>query len=259
MGEGGKGSLKPSATSAKQHSRILVSLAMAIVTEVQEGLAVGASESTAEPQSQQGAAGGASEPTPESQPQKESQAEPMTQPGVENKTPSRKKGTPRKNFGGKSLTAIRSSLSQLSVAASAALDNENRSEKETRPVLSGKSMKTVGNYYGDQLKQIREMQKKGAGGSKRRFAFKERTPVINSSSNKRLIRKGGVKRASAKVTQETEEALREFLTPIIGDIVELTMHAKEKTVKGEYVAYACRKRGSPGYFGMGPHMDRFLG
>ena len=59
----------------------------------------------------------------------------------------------------------------------------------------------------------------------------------------RLARRGGVKRISGLVYDETRGALKVFLTNVLRDSVTLVMHNQRKVVKVTDVVYALKKQG----------------
>ena len=72
-------------------------------------------------------------------------------------------------------------------------------------------------------------------------------PSHNQLANKpaiiRLARRGGVKRLSGLVYEETRGVLKVFLENVIRDAVTYTEHTKRKTVTTMYVVYAMKKQG----------------
>ena len=60
---------------------------------------------------------------------------------------------------------------------------------------------------------------------------------------RRLARRGGVKRISGLIYEETRTVLRHFLENIIRDAVTYTEHAKRKTVTALDVVYALKRQG----------------
>ncbi|CAO3591848.1 unnamed protein product [Absidia cylindrospora] len=75
----------------------------------------------------------------------------------------------------------------------------------------------------------------GKGGAKRHGITK---PAI-----RRLARRGGVKRISGLIYEETRGVLKVFLENVIRDAVTYTEHAKRKTVTSLDVVYALKRQG----------------
>ncbi|PAV58975.1 hypothetical protein WR25_23140 [Diploscapter pachys] len=73
----------------------------------------------------------------------------------------------------------------------------------------------------------------GKGGAKR-----HRKPAI-----RRLARRGGVKRISGLIYEETRGVLKMFLENVIRDAVTYCEHAKRKTVTAMDVVYALKRQG----------------
>ena len=59
----------------------------------------------------------------------------------------------------------------------------------------------------------------------------------------RLARRGGVKRTSGLIYEETCGVLKVFLENVIRDAVTYTEHAKRKTVTAMDVVYALKRQG----------------
>ena len=85
----------------------------------------------------------------------------------------------------------------------------------------------------------------GKGGAKRHQnkAVKETILGITKPAIRRLARRGGVKRISSLVYDETRAVLRLFLENVIRDSVTYTEHAKRKTVTALDVVYALKRQG----------------
>jgi histone H4 len=62
-----------------------------------------------------------------------------------------------------------------------------------------------------------------------------------------LARRGGVKRISGLMYEETRGVLNVFLENVIRDTIVYTEHARRKTVSVNDVLYALKRRGSPLY------------
>lgn len=66
---------------------------------------------------------------------------------------------------------------------------------------------------------------------------------ITKSAIKRLARRGGVKRISKPVYQQTRQLLDEFIEKIVKDAVLYTLCGNRKTVSGADVLNACKRHG----------------
>ena len=84
----------------------------------------------------------------------------------------------------------------------------------------------------------------GKVGAKRyRKSSKEVILGITKPAIRRLARRGGVKRISALVYEETRTVLRSFLENVVRDAVTYTEHARRKTVTAMDVVYALKRQG----------------
>lgn len=84
----------------------------------------------------------------------------------------------------------------------------------------------------------------GKGGAKRhRKMHRDTLQGITKPAIRRLARRGGVKRISAMIYDETRTVLRSFLENVIRDSVTYTEHAKRKTVTAMDVVYALKRQG----------------
>ncbi|CRG89047.1 Histone H4,2 [Talaromyces islandicus] len=118
--------------------------------------------------------------------------------------------------------AAASSSSSSSSAPSSATDSYNNS-----PTVCGKGGKGL-----------------GKGGAKRhRKILRDNIQGITKPAIRRLARRGGVKRISAMIYEETRGVLKSFLESVIRDAVTYTEHAKRKTVTSLDVVYALKRQG----------------
>ncbi|KAK9878233.1 hypothetical protein WA026_021249 [Henosepilachna vigintioctopunctata] len=86
----------------------------------------------------------------------------------------------------------------------------------------------------------------GKGGAKRhRKVLRDNIQGITKPAIRRLARRGGVKRISGLIYEETRGVLKVFLENVIRDAVTYTEHAKRKTVTAMDVVYALKRQGSP--------------
>ncbi|XP_065365588.1 uncharacterized protein LOC135958622 [Calliphora vicina] len=103
----------------------------------------------------------------------------------------------------------------------------------------------------------------GKGGAKRhRKVLRDNIQGITKPAIRRLARRGGVKRISGLIYEETRGVLKVFLENVIRDAVTYTEHAKRKTVTAMDVVYALKRQGRTLYgFGGSGFLtgDAFLG
>ncbi|XP_044130274.1 uncharacterized protein LOC122923512 [Bufo gargarizans] len=94
----------------------------------------------------------------------------------------------------------------------------------------------------------------GKGGAKRhRKVLRDNIQGITKPAIRRLARRGGVKRISGLIYEETRGVLKVFLENVIRDAVTYTEHAKRKTVTAMDVVYALKRQGRTLYgFGEEP-------
>ena len=84
----------------------------------------------------------------------------------------------------------------------------------------------------------------GKGGAKRhRKVLRDNIQGITKPSIRRLARRGGVKRISGLMYEETRSILKKFLEDVIRDATVYTEHARRKTVTTMDVLYALKRRG----------------
>ena len=97
--------------------------------------------------------------------------------------------------------------------------------------------------------------RKGAGKGKGSFQLNARrhrkvfrgTGRVSDPSIRRLARRGGVKRISGRVYEETRGVIRAFLTEVLRNAIEYTEHARRKTVTVTDVVYALKRKGKTVY------------
>ena len=73
--------------------------------------------------------------------------------------------------------------------------------------------------------------------------LKETILGITKPAIRRLARRGGVKRISSLIYEESRQVLRGFLENVVRDSVTYTEHAKRKTVTALDVVYALKRQG----------------
>ncbi|KAL0887223.1 hypothetical protein Bca101_011206 [Brassica carinata] len=84
----------------------------------------------------------------------------------------------------------------------------------------------------------------GKGGAKRhRKVLRDNIQGITKPAILRLARRGGVKRISGLIYEETRGVLKIFLENVIRDAVTYTEHARRKTVTAMDVVYALKRQG----------------
>ncbi|EGT54411.1 hypothetical protein CAEBREN_12078 [Caenorhabditis brenneri] len=86
---------------------------------------------------------------------------------------------------------------------------------------------------------------KGRQGPKKRhrMVLKDNIQGITKPAIRRLARKGGVKRISEPIYEETRGVLKVFLENVIRDAVNYCKHAKRKTVTTMDIVYALKRQG----------------
>lgn len=88
---------------------------------------------------------------------------------------------------------------------------------------------------------------KGVGkhGGKRHARKSTRSTIdgITKPAIRRLCRRGGVKRISSFIYDDTRAVLRSFLEQVVRDAVTYTEHARRKTVTAMDVVYALKRQG----------------
>lgn len=88
---------------------------------------------------------------------------------------------------------------------------------------------------------------KGLGkvGAKKRHRKINRENImgITKPAIRRLARRGGVKRLSGLIYDETRNVLKAFLDTVVRDAVTYTEHARRKTVTAIDVVYALKRQG----------------
>ena len=107
----------------------------------------------------------------------------------------------------------------------------------------------VSNFKEDSLSVVMSGRGKGGkglgkGGAKRhRKILRDNIQGITKPAIRRLARRGGVKRISGLIYEETRGVLKVFLENVIRDAVTYTEHAKRRTVTAMDVVYALKRQG----------------
>ena len=84
----------------------------------------------------------------------------------------------------------------------------------------------------------------GKGGAMRhRKVFRDSILGITKPAIRRMARRGGVKRISGMIYEETRGVLKVFLENVIRDAVTYADHARRKTVTALDVIYALKRQG----------------
>jgi histone H4 len=82
----------------------------------------------------------------------------------------------------------------------------------------------------------------GKGGCKRhKKVLRDNINGVTNSAIRRLARRGGVKRISGLIYEDTRINLKTFLENVIRDSVTYTEHARRKTVTAMDVVYALKR------------------
>ena len=87
----------------------------------------------------------------------------------------------------------------------------------------------------------------GKKGKRHHKVLRDSIQGITKPAIKRLARRGGVKRISGLVYEETRGVLKIFLETVIRDAVTYTEHARRKTVTAMDVVYALKRQGKTLY------------
>ncbi|XP_055606026.1 uncharacterized protein LOC129754927 [Uranotaenia lowii] len=99
----------------------------------------------------------------------------------------------------------------------------------------------------------------GKGGAKRhRKVLRDNIQGITKPAIRRLARRGGVKRISGLIYEETRGVLKVFLENVIRDAVTYTEHAKRKTVTAMDVVYALKRQGRTLYVALHKRNDESM-
>ncbi|CAM6111866.1 unnamed protein product [Calypogeia fissa] len=88
----------------------------------------------------------------------------------------------------------------------------------------------------------------GKGGAKRhRKVLRDNLHGITKPAIRRLARRGGVKRISGLIYNETRSVLRTFLENVVRNAVIYMEHSKRKTVTAMDVVYSLKSKGKTLY------------
>ena len=124
--------------------------------------------------------------------------------------------------------------------------------KKNKPIpATHESISPLTSYFNSQqlIKSIMSGRGKGGkglgkGGAKRhRKVLRDNIQGITKPAIRRLARRGGVKRISGLIYEETRGVLKVFLENVIRDAVTYTEHARRKTVTALDVVHALKRQG----------------
>ena len=136
-----------------------------------------------------------------------------------------------KGKGGSEAQEKQDSAKPMSVA------NKGSGGKGRNPLSGGKRGKRLSLILG-----------LGTGGAKRhRKVLRDNIRGITKPAIRRLARRGGVKRISGLICEETRGVLKSFLTNLIGDTVMYTECANRRTVTAMDVVHALKRQGKTIY------------
>ena len=97
---------------------------------------------------------------------------------------------------------------------------------------------------GDKFSKEAEKQPLGKGGATRtRRVLRDNISGITKPAIRRLARRGGVKRISGLIYDETRNVLKTFLENVLRDSITYTEHARRKTVTAMDIVYALKRQG----------------
>eukprot|EP00747_Dinoflagellata_sp_TGD_P018384 gnl/TRDRNA2_/TRDRNA2_126457_c0_seq1.p2 gnl/TRDRNA2_/TRDRNA2_126457_c0~~gnl/TRDRNA2_/TRDRNA2_126457_c0_seq1.p2 ORF type:complete len:121 (+),score=22.92 gnl/TRDRNA2_/TRDRNA2_126457_c0_seq1:137-499(+) len=89
-----------------------------------------------------------------------------------------------------------------------------------------------------------EKQPVGKGGAMRhRKVLRDNIQGITKPAIRRIARRGGVKRISGLIYEETRGVLKAFLENVLRDSITYTEHARRKTVTALDIVYALKRQG----------------
>eukprot|EP00401_Gymnodinium_catenatum_P081464 CAMPEP_0117512590 /NCGR_PEP_ID=MMETSP0784-20121206/29108_1 /TAXON_ID=39447 /ORGANISM="" /LENGTH=125 /DNA_ID=CAMNT_0005308311 /DNA_START=76 /DNA_END=453 /DNA_ORIENTATION=+ len=97
-----------------------------------------------------------------------------------------------------------------------------------------------GNKY---AKEAEKMPVGKGGALRHRKVLRDNIQGITKPAIRRLARRGGVKRISGLIYEETRGVLKTFLENTLRDTVTYTEHARRKTVTALDVVYALKRQG----------------
>jgi len=120
-----------------------------------------------------------------------------------------------------------------------------------KSTMAGKSMgagKSAALQSGKSSAAGKGQTTQGKASTKRlRKVLRDNLDGITNPAIRRLARRGGVKRISRLVYENTREMLKEFLTKVMRDTITYTEYSKRKTVTAMDVVQALKKQGKTLY------------
>lgn len=84
---------------------------------------------------------------------------------------------------------------------------------------------------------------KGGKGFRHRKVLRDNIQGITKPAIRRLARRGGVKRISGLIYEETRGVVKKFLEDLVRDAIMYTEHARRKTVTTMDIVMALKRQG----------------
>jgi histone H4 len=116
-------------------------------------------------------------------------------------------------------------MSDMSSQQPAALPQSSVSQSMSQSILSGKGGKLP------------------SKGKRHKIVPKDVMLGIKKSNIRRICRRGGVKRISARIYEEVRGVAKSYLENVVQDSLAYTEHAKRKTITAQDVIYAFNRQG----------------
>lgn len=151
------------------------------------------------------------------------------------------------NVAAKSIEKSKASKKQINLDGSVIKTNTPTTTSEPKSIIMNK----VNTNKGGKGKGKHGMGLGKSGLKRHKVTMRDNIQGITKPAIRRLARRGGVKRISGSVYEETRSVLKTFLESVIRDTVTFTEHAKRKTVSAMDVVYALKRQGRTLYgFGL---------
>ncbi len=115
-----------------------------------------------------------------------------------------------------------------------AAKDEKQFKAAPRPPIAGKMPKPAYDRLNKRLEERRRQQRSALLG-------------ITKPDFRRLARRGGVKRISAEIYPDARQALKDFLSRVVGTAIIYTEHSHRRTVSVQDVLYALKQQGRTVY------------
>eukprot|EP00933_Yihiella_yeosuensis_P074510 TRINITY_DN8346_c0_g1_i3.p1 TRINITY_DN8346_c0_g1~~TRINITY_DN8346_c0_g1_i3.p1 ORF type:complete len:118 (-),score=25.76 TRINITY_DN8346_c0_g1_i3:273-626(-) len=109
--------------------------------------------------------------------------------------------------------------------------------------MASKGSKVQGDKFSGGKDSGAPLLGKGSSQAKYRKVLRESIQGITKPAIRRLARRGGVKRISGLIYEETRGVLKTFLENVLRDSITYTEHARRKTVTALDVVYALKRQG----------------